>query len=68
MVKNHVFNIEVFNQGNVDAYNVVVNDYIPAGYSFNGAINPGWTLSGSTASITIPGPIVLIQMQQFKYY
>ncbi|MBK8627118.1 MAG: DUF11 domain-containing protein [Saprospiraceae bacterium] len=55
--QQHVFNIEVFNQGNVDAYNIVVNDYIPVGYTFNGALNAGWTLAGSTATRTIAGPL-----------
>jgi uncharacterized repeat protein (TIGR01451 family) len=55
--QQHVYNIEVFNQGNVDAYNIVVNDYIPVGYTFNGALNAGWTLAGSTATRTIAGPL-----------
>jgi uncharacterized repeat protein (TIGR01451 family) len=55
--QQHVYNIEVFNQGNVDAYDIVVNDYIPAGYTFNGALNAGWTLAGSTATRTIAGPL-----------
>ncbi|MBK9565291.1 MAG: DUF11 domain-containing protein [Saprospiraceae bacterium] len=55
--QQHVYNIEVFNQGNVNAYDIVVNDYIPAGYTFNGALNAGWTLAGSTATRTIAGPL-----------
>ncbi|MEZ4909661.1 MAG: SdrD B-like domain-containing protein [Saprospiraceae bacterium] len=55
--QNHVYTIEVFNQGNVNAYDIEVQDYIPAGYSFNGAVNPGWTLTGTTASYVISGPL-----------
>ncbi|HLO55671.1 MAG TPA: SdrD B-like domain-containing protein, partial [Saprospiraceae bacterium] len=55
--QQHVYNIQVFNQGNVDAFNISVNDYIPVGYTFNGALNPGWSIAGSTASRTIAGPL-----------
>ena len=48
------FTLEVFNQGNVDAYNVLVTDYIPAGLTLNDA---AWTQSGSNATATISGPI-----------
>lgn len=41
------FNIEVFNQGDIDAANIVVTDYIPAGLSLNDA---NWSQSGETAS------------------
>jgi uncharacterized repeat protein (TIGR01451 family) len=32
--QTHNFTITVFNQGNVTATDIVVNDYIPAGYTF----------------------------------
>jgi len=48
------FSIEVFNQGNVDAYNVLVTDYIPAGLTLN---DGAWAQSGSNATATIAGPI-----------
>lgn len=52
------YRITVFNQGNIGLYNVKVNDYIPAGMVFTpGGANTGWTLSGSTATYTIAGPI-----------
>ncbi|MBK8625468.1 MAG: DUF11 domain-containing protein [Saprospiraceae bacterium] len=38
------FRIKVFNQGNVPAQNVVINDYMRSGFSFTGVLNPGWTL------------------------
>ncbi|MEM7140856.1 MAG: SdrD B-like domain-containing protein [Actinomycetota bacterium] len=37
------YKIELFNQGNVDATNVVVTDYVPAGMTFTSADNAGWT-------------------------
>ena len=50
-----VFFIEVINQGSMDAYNIVVTDYIPAGMTLNDA---GWSIApGGTATKTIPGPL-----------
>jgi len=49
------FTITVFNQSNVDAYNVAIVDYIPAG--LNLIAGNGWTQSGNTASTTIAGPV-----------
>ncbi|MBK7243356.1 MAG: DUF11 domain-containing protein [Saprospiraceae bacterium] len=37
----HTFRVVVFNQGNMAATNISVNDYIPEGYSFSN--NNGWT-------------------------
>ena len=37
------FNIEVINQGNTAASNIVISDYIPSGYSFSGGANPTWS-------------------------
>jgi len=54
----HTFRIEVFNQGNVAAYNVEIGDYIPAGYTFVGGLNPLWTIAGSTASTVLAGPVL----------
>ena len=45
-----VFNIEVFNQGNVAASSIEISDYIPAGLILNDA---SWTQSGSIAKRTI---------------
>jgi uncharacterized repeat protein (TIGR01451 family) len=52
-----MYDITVFNQGNVTAYNVEIVDYINAGYIFNAAANPGWTMTGANAYYTIPGPL-----------
>src|SRR5690606_19438038 len=35
-------NITIFNQGNVPATNIVINDYMRSGFTF--PANPGWTL------------------------
>jgi len=39
---NVSFDITVYNQGTVDAYDVLVNDYVPSGYTFDPALNAGW--------------------------
>ena len=54
---NLTFTIEVFNQGNIAAHNVVINDYIPAGYTFVGALNPTWSGAAPLVTKTIAGPI-----------
>ncbi|MBK8853798.1 MAG: DUF11 domain-containing protein [Saprospiraceae bacterium] len=52
----HTFTVQVFNQGNVAATNIIVNDYVPAGYAF--AANNGWTSAGpGLIQNTIAGPI-----------
>ncbi len=48
------FSIEVINQGNVDAYNTVISDYIPSGYAFDNGMNVGWTYFGGVAEYTVP--------------
>ncbi len=40
------FEIRVFNQGNQQASNIEISDYLPAGYSFDAGINTGWSVSG----------------------
>ncbi len=49
------FTITVTNQGNLDATNVQVNDYIPTGLSLNDA---DWTQSGSIANLNLTIPLV----------
>ncbi len=49
-----VFQIEVFNQGTVDATNVEITDYIPTGFTL---VDGAWNQSGSLATRTIAGPI-----------
>jgi len=48
-----LFTILVINQGNVDAANVEVTDYIPAGLALSANDNNGWAVSGSNATTTI---------------
>ena len=45
------YNIDVFNQGNINATNIQVSDYIPAGLTL---ADPNWTLTGSTATLVTP--------------
>lgn len=52
--QNVTFTINVTNQGNIAASNVIISDYLPCGYSFSPLGNAGWTLSGSTINYTIP--------------
>ncbi len=53
------FEITVYNQGNVEAKNVKVTDYIPEGFDLVLANNPGWTEDGLNSSVeyTITAPI-----------
>jgi uncharacterized repeat protein (TIGR01451 family) len=44
------FDIEVINQGDIDAVNVEVTDYIPTGLTLN---DTDWTLSGDQATIVV---------------
>ncbi len=45
------YNIDVFNQGNVNATNIQVSDYVPAGLTL---ADPNWTVTGSTATLVTP--------------
>lgn len=49
-----LYTITVYNQGNVDANNIEITDYIPSGLSLSSNDNNGWTDNGTTATITIP--------------
>jgi len=48
------YSITVYNQGDVTATNVVVNDFPPAGLILN---DSNWSSSGGASTITIAGPI-----------
>lgn len=50
------FNVGVINQGNVDATNVQLTDYIPTGLTLN---DPTWTAVGGKASLNTPIPSIL---------
>ena len=49
--------IRVYNQGNVDAVNVEVTDYLNTGYLFDATANAGWTQTGDLVQTVIAGPI-----------
>ena len=53
------FDIVVTNQGAIDAYNILVNDYVPAGYTFDMALNPAWSDADADGNPdqTIAGPL-----------
>ncbi|WP_460969788.1 Ig-like domain-containing protein, partial [Spirosoma migulaei] len=48
---NVTFTVTVYNQGNVDATNVQLSDYIPAGLTLNDA---NWTANAGKASLNTP--------------
>ncbi|MEO1262771.1 MAG: SdrD B-like domain-containing protein [Bacteroidota bacterium] len=52
------FTITVFNQGTANAFNVLVVDYLPIGYTFNALASPGWVDFGAGPSWFIPGPLL----------
>ncbi len=49
--------IEVFNQGDLPASDIVVTDHLPPEMSFDAAANPGWSLVGGRPTTTITGPL-----------
>ncbi len=53
-----IFNLTVFNQGNVDAFNIELIDYVNSGFVFSPGANTGWAAQGGNAVYTISGPLV----------
>jgi uncharacterized repeat protein (TIGR01451 family) len=53
--QNITFRITVANQGNETATNIMVSDYVPAGFAFSS--NNGWAGSAPLITRTIPGPL-----------
>ena len=51
------FTIQVFNQGDIAAYNVAVVDYLPTGLSLSENDDNGWTAVGANVQTVLPGPI-----------
>jgi len=51
------FTITVYNQGNMSVTDVVVTDYLPAGFSFDVGDNMGWATSGANLEYTLAGPL-----------
>ncbi len=52
------FEIEIFNQGNVTADQITVNDYLSSGYTYDPVLNPDWTNTGGILSTVIATPLV----------
>lgn len=52
---NITFRVDVYNQGNEPAQSIVLKDFVAQGYSFNGALNPGWTYGAGAATYNLPG-------------
>jgi len=55
------FTITVENQGSVDAQNILITDYIPAGLSLSPNDANGWVAAAPNATVTIPGPLAVGQ-------
>ena len=51
------FEFEITNQGNVDAFNIDVTDYLSEGFSFSTTGNDGWSPQGDNLVYTIEGPL-----------
>jgi len=49
------FSLTVFNQGTLDAYNVQLSDYIPAGLTLS---DNNWTAAGGVATLNNEIPLV----------
>ncbi|WP_236981100.1 DUF11 domain-containing protein, partial [Membranihabitans maritimus] len=47
------FTIDIYNQGSIAATNIEISDYINAGYSFNGFLNPGWQNTNNTVTTVL---------------
>ena len=54
------FNITVFNQGTLDAYDIQINDYIPTGLTLN---DVAWTDNAGIASLNNPLPFLAAGQQ-----
>ena len=52
------FRFTVRNQGNIDAINTVLTDYLPAGFMFDAASNPGWTGPNANGNLTFSVPLI----------
>jgi uncharacterized repeat protein (TIGR01451 family) len=49
-----MFNLTIYNQGNVTATDIVVADYLEVGYEWDATLNPGWSFDGAKAEFTFP--------------
>ncbi len=61
--------ITIFNQGNIDAENVIVTDYLPDALPFDASLNNGWTLNtDGTVSYIVPQNILAGQSITLDYF
>ncbi len=51
------YDFVVFNQGNIDLYNININDYLPCGYKFLASNSPTWSITDTVANTTFAGPL-----------
>ncbi len=51
------FTITVTNQGTVDATNITIVDYLPAGLTLSATDTNGWVASGDNVQTVVPGPL-----------
>ncbi len=51
------YNMVVFNQGNIDLYNININDYLPCGYKFLASNSPQWSITDTIANTSFAGPL-----------
>ena len=42
-----IFNIDIYNQGNISATQFEISDYLNPAFTYDPSINPGWVLSGN---------------------
>ncbi|MEZ4954902.1 MAG: SdrD B-like domain-containing protein [Saprospiraceae bacterium] len=52
------FTVTIFNQGTAPAYNILVLDYLPIGFTFNAAGSPGWFNFGAGPTWFYAGPLL----------
>ena len=52
------FEIEVFNQGNVVADQITINDYLNSGFIYDPMLNTNWTNTGGVLSTVITTPLL----------
>ena len=50
-----IFDIEVFNQGTLEAFNIQLSDYIPTGLTLS---DPLWAETGAVANLVTPIPTI----------
>ncbi len=62
------FKITVFNQGNTEATDVEVVDYLPTGINFDATLNPDWADVNGVITYDVPANIAVGQSVSFPFY